>query len=142
MPSFSFLQISDLHLDSSLQSSRLALPPDKARRRADELRAILPSACALVRERRLQALLIPGDLFDDEAVRPDTVNFVIEHLASVAPSVVVIAPGNHDFYAPGSPYNDELLRARKQQPWPGNVHIFRDAAWRKRDAAPAPSISA
>ena len=140
MPSFSFLQISDLHLDSSLQSSRLALPPDKARRRADELRAILPSACALVRERRLQALLIPGDLFDDEAVRPDTVNFVIEHLASVAPSVVVIAPGNHDFYSPGSPYNDELLRARKQQPWPGNVHVFREAAWTTREFAELPGV--
>ncbi len=140
MPSFSFLQISDIHLDSSTESSRLSLPPEKTRRRAAELRALLPAACALVKDRRLQGMLIPGDLFDEEAVRQDTVNFAIEHLASVAPSVVVIAPGNHDFYSPGSPYNDDLLRARKQQPWPENVHIFRSGSWHTHQFPDLPSV--
>lgn len=129
MPSIRFLQISDLHLDSSLQASRLGLPQDRVRMRQTELRQILPRACALVRERHLELVLVPGDLFDDEAVTQDTVNFVIDHLGALAPVPVVIAPGNHDFYSLGSPYNDELLLARKQRPWPGNVHIFRDGRW-------------
>ena len=129
MPSIKFLQISDLHLDSSLQASRLGLPQDRVRTRQSELRQILPRACALVRERHLDLVLLPGDLFDDEAVTQDTVNFVIDHLGALAPVPVVIAPGNHDFYSLGSPYNDELLLARKQRPWPGNVHIFKDGRW-------------
>jgi DNA repair exonuclease SbcCD nuclease subunit len=129
MPSLSFLQLSDLHLDSRLEAGRLGLTADKARVRRLELRQILPRACALVRERHLDAVLLPGDLFDDEAVTQDTVNFVIEQLADLAPVPVVIAPGNHDYYSLGSPYNNDLLAARKQRPWPGNVHIFRDGRW-------------
>lgn len=129
MPSIRFLQLSDLHLDSSLQASRLSLPQDRIRTRQAELRQILPRACALVREKRLDLVLLPGDLFDDEAVTQDTVNFVIDNLGALAPVPVVIAPGNHDFYSLGSPYNDELLLARKQRPWPANVHVFRDGTW-------------
>ncbi|HEY3174301.1 MAG TPA: DNA repair exonuclease [Candidatus Polarisedimenticolia bacterium] len=130
MASIRFLQMSDLHLDSSLQSSRLGLPQEKLRVRQTELRQILPKACALARERGVDLVLLPGDLFDDEAVTQDTVNLVIDHLGGLAPIPVVIAPGNHDFYSLGSPYNDELLMARKQRPWPRNVRIFRDGHWR------------
>ena len=129
MPSIRFLQLSDLHLDSSLQASRLAMPQDRVRTRQAELRQILPRACALVRERKLDLVLLPGDLFDDEAVTQDTINFVIDHLGALAPVPVVISPGNHDFYSLGSPYNDDLLLARKQRPWPDNVHIFKDGRW-------------
>src|SRR5258705_5647106 len=107
MPAIRFLQLSDLHLDSSLQASRLGLPLDRVRIRQAELRQILPRACALVRERQLHLVLLPGDLFDDEAVTQDTVNFVIDHLGALAPVPVVIAPGNHDFYSLSSPYNDD-----------------------------------
>jgi DNA repair exonuclease SbcCD nuclease subunit len=124
-----FLQLSDLHLDSSLTAGRLGLPPDKVRIRQGEIRGILPLACDLARERRIDLVLIPGDLFDDEAISMDTVNFVTETLAGLAPLPVVIAPGNHDFYSLGSPYNDDLLAARRQKPWPANVKIFREGSW-------------
>ncbi|HZI92764.1 MAG TPA: metallophosphoesterase, partial [Patescibacteria group bacterium] len=104
MSKIRFLQLSDLHLDSSLQSGRLGLSQDKARTRLAEIRQILPRACALARERKVDLVLMPGDLFDDEAVTQDTVNFVIDHLARLAPMPVVIAPGNHDYYSLGSPY--------------------------------------
>lgn len=129
MPTLTFLQISDLHLDSVLLSGRLALPEPKARVRRDELRQILTRALRLAKEHRTQIVLIPGDLFDDEAVTQDTVNFVIDHLGSIDPTPVIIAPGNHDFFSLGSPYNDGLLAARRQRRWPPNVHIFRDGAW-------------
>ncbi len=136
-----FLQISDLHLDSSLASGRLGLPPEKVRLRQREIRSMLPSACALARERRVDLVLIPGDLFDDEAVSMDTVNFVIETLADLAPTPVVIAPGNHDFYSLGSPYNNELLAARRQRLWPDNVRVFREGTWEIWTPPGLPSIS-
>ncbi len=129
LTSLRFLQLSDLHLDSSLQAGRMGLSPDSARARRVELRQVLPKACSLVRELGLQAVLLPGDLFDDESVTQDTVNFVIDHLAGLSPVPAFIAPGNHDFYSLGSPYNNELLAARKQRPWPSNVHIFTSGRW-------------
>jgi len=140
MTTLRFLQLSDLHLDSSLQAGQLGLPPDKARLRRAEIRQILPRACALAKERSLDLVLLPGDLFDDESVTQDTVNFVIDHLASLSPIPVAIAPGNHDFYSLGSPYNNDLLAARKQRPWPDNVHIFRDGRWTAHEFARLPGV--
>ncbi|HKY31903.1 MAG TPA: metallophosphoesterase [Candidatus Polarisedimenticolia bacterium] len=140
MAALRFLQLSDLHLDSSLQSGRLALPAEKARTRRAELRQIVPRAADLARQRGVELVLIAGDLFDDEAITQDTINFVIDHLAAMAPIPVVIAPGNHDFYSLGSPYNDDLLAARKQRLWPGNVHIFRDGAWSTHSPARLPAV--
>jgi len=129
MPSLRFLQLSDVHLDSSLNAGRLGLSAAALGTRRTELRQVFTRACDLVRERRLQIVLLPGDLFDDEAVTQDTVNFVIDALAELSPVPVVISPGNHDYYSLGSPYNNELLAARKQRPWPDNVHVFRSGGW-------------
>ncbi len=129
MASLRFLQLSDLHLDSSLAAGGLGLSPEQIRIRQGEIRAILPRACNLAREREVDIVLLPGDLFDDEAVRIDTVNFVVEALGGLQPVPVLIAPGNHDYYSLGSPYNEELLEARRQAPWPPNVHVFRGSAW-------------
>lgn len=140
MPSLRFLQLSDLHLDSSLRSGLLGLDEEKARVRRRELREILPRACDLARERGVEIVLIPGDLFDDESVTQDTVNYAIDHLAGLSPVPVVIAPGNHDFYSLGSPYSGELLEARKQRSWPGNVHIFRDGTWSTIEIIPGSGV--
>src|SRR5262245_23148857 len=129
MPILRFLQLSDLHLDSSLTAGRLGLPAEKVRIRQREIRAILPSACSLAAQRGVDVVLIPGDLFDDEAVTMDTVNFVSDAVAGLSPIQVVIAPGNHDFYSLGSPYNNDLLAARRQKPWPANVRILSRGAW-------------
>lgn len=141
MATVTFLQLSDLHLDSHLTAGRLSLPPDKAVLRRRELRRILQRACSLVRERRIDLVLLPGDLFDDESVTQDAANFVIDLLSGLAPVPVFLAPGNHDFYSLGSPYNDELLAARKQKGWPGNVRIFRDGHWRTLSSPDLPHVS-
>jgi DNA repair exonuclease SbcCD nuclease subunit len=129
MHSLSFLQLSDLHLDSSLATGGLGFSPEQIRQRQTEIRGILPRACNLARERKVDLVLIPGDIFDDEAVRLDTANFVLETLGGLAPVPVVISPGNHDFYSLGSPYNNDLREAQRQSSWPPNVYIFREAAW-------------
>jgi DNA repair exonuclease SbcCD nuclease subunit len=59
----------------------------------------------------------------------DTVNFVADALGGLSPIPVVIAPGNHDFYSLGSPYNNDLLAARRQRPWPANVKILSRGTW-------------
>ena len=127
-------------LRSGLQAGRLGLSPDKAATRRVELRQILSKACALVKRRDLELVLLPGDLFDDEAATQDTINFVIDHLAGLAPVPVAIAPGNHDYYSLGSPYNNDLLMARKQRPWPDNVHIFKDGRWSSHVFAGLPGV--
>ncbi|MBQ3503209.1 MAG: metallophosphoesterase [Oscillospiraceae bacterium] len=59
-------------------------------------------------------MLLAGDIFDGEP-RREWVDAVKRALARCAVPVF-IAPGNHDFCRPGSPWLEES--------WPENVHIF------------------
>jgi DNA repair exonuclease SbcCD nuclease subunit len=93
------------------------------------MRSVLARACDLAREKEVDLFLVPGDLFDDEAVSMDSINSTMEALGGLDPMPVVVAPGNHDFYSLGSPYNDEFLVARRQKPWPRNVKVFRTGMW-------------
>jgi exonuclease SbcD len=119
-----FVQFSDVHLDTSLRESRLALPGEKRRQRQREIRAIVAEACSLARERDCELILIPGDLFDDESANYDTTHFLIDAFGSVAPLPIFITPGNHDPYLPQSPYSSDFLAEKGIPPWPENVHIF------------------
>ncbi len=121
-----FLQISDVHLDSTMNGGRLQLPPAKAQLRRTELRQVFSVALDLARERKVDVVLLPGDLFDDEAVSDDTVNFVVDTLGREPRIPVLIAPGNHDPYAATSPYSPSQRERRGQPPWPENVWIVRE----------------
>lgn len=57
-----------------------------------------------------------GDLYEHELYTPDTVQLLQRLFAEVAPIPVLIAPGNHDWYGPGSIY--------VTADWSPNVHIF------------------
>jgi exonuclease SbcD len=124
MPVFRFLQISDVHIDSALTHSRLAWPPEKRRERIREINALVEHAMSLALERSVEAVLVPGDLWDDEAVSQESVHRLVEAFASVGPIPVFIAPGNHDFCSPLSMYSRSTQRARGMRPWPDNVIIF------------------
>ncbi len=119
-----FLQISDVHVDSNLTSSRLALPKDKRRTRITEINALVQQAMELATEREADAVLIPGDLWDDETVSQESVHSLVESFASIDPIPVFIAPGNHDFCSPLSKYSREMQVALGMQPWSDNVFIF------------------
>lgn len=106
-----FLHAADLHLDSPFR----ALPPEKAAGRRREQRAQLDALAELCNEEECDLLLLAGDLFDSDAARRDTEEALTRSL-SACRARVFIAPGNHDFYAPGSPYDGD---------WPENVHIFK-----------------
>ncbi len=124
MTAFRFLQFSDVHIDSELTHSALAWPTEKRIERVREINGLVERAMELARDRAVESVLIPGDLWDDEAVSLDSVHRLVEIFASIDPIPVFIAPGNHDFCSASSMYSPEVLRARGMRPWPSNVFIF------------------
>ncbi|MGM9641794.1 MAG: exonuclease SbcCD subunit D [Eubacteriales bacterium] len=103
------LHTGDLHLDSPFVGVDL---PTGERLRS-ELRRIFTNIVELAAEHDM--LLIAGDLFDCGFVSPDTLALVRDRLADYA-KPVVIAPGNHDPYSPGSIW--------AAVSWSENVMIF------------------
>ena len=125
-----FLQLSDVHFGARLTGGRLGLDADTARARRADRRAAFARAFEHVRERGLDGVLIPGDLFDGESIDTDTLRFVMHTMESIAPRPVFVAPGNHDAYGGASPYRtvqDEDVRGLR---WPANVHVFAHADFR------------
>ena len=58
----------------------------------------------------------PATCTSRPATAPDTVAFLERTFEEIEPLPVYLAPGNHDWYAPGSPY--------RQARWSPNVHVF------------------
>lgn len=106
-----FVHAADFHLDSPFA----ALPPRKAAARRRESRDLPERLAAYVNRSGIDLVLLAGDLFDSAAAYRDTAERLSAALGQMN-AQVCIAPGNHDWYGPGSPY----LAVR----WPENVHIF------------------
>ena len=101
-----FLHTADLHLDSPFA----ALRPEQAIQRRQEQRALVGKICAVCRENACDLLLLPGDLFDGGGVYLDTLDVLRDELCECG-AQVFIAPGNHDFLTPASPYLTQACRA-------------------------------
>ena len=56
----------------------------------------------LARDRDVDAVVVAGDVFDDNAVGPDTLQRARDALATFAPIPVLLLPGNHDAAGTGS----------------------------------------
>ena len=104
------LHCADLHLDSPFSG----LDPHTSESRREEQRELFRSLICLVRNRRVDILLIAGDLFDSGFTSAKTVKFVADMLSKLD-CPVVISPGNHDPFIKGGLYSTEF---------PPNVHIF------------------
>ena len=104
------LHTGDVHLDSPFSG----LPSGMADRRREESRAVFTSMMTYARS-NVDLVLIAGDLFDDGFVTRSTVALITDELAKVG-CPVVISPGNHDPFAPGSVWEKVTL--------PDNVHVF------------------
>src|SRR2546422_11559592 len=94
-----FLQISDVHVDSKLTHSQLRWPKDKRETRLREINSLVHKAMELVLDYGIEAVLVPGDLWDDEHVSQESVHGLVEAFASIDPIAVFIAPGKHAFCA-------------------------------------------
>ena len=106
-----FLHAADFHLDSPFD----ALPPPQAAQRRREQRELLDRLAQLAAERRVDVVLLSGDLFDGGQTFYETTLALARALGQI-PCPVFIAPGNHDCYTARSPY--------AALPWPQNVHVF------------------
>ncbi|SMC75074.1 metallophosphoesterase family protein [Papillibacter cinnamivorans] len=106
------IHAADFHLDSPYD----ALSPEQAVLRRKEGRELLDRLYDLARETRADLLLLAGDLFDCGTVFYETTEAMVRVFGRIG-AKIFIAPGNHDYYSPGSPYG--TVR------WPENVHIFR-----------------
>jgi DNA repair exonuclease SbcCD nuclease subunit len=122
------LQVSDLHLGRPFGW----LPADRRQKRRDDQREALKRGIQEAIERSVHAIVIPGDLFDQEGVDADTLAFAVEvfHLPGCPPTF--ITPGNHDPCSPRSLFwNPRLLKARGRE-WPEHVHVFTEPRWTAR----------
>ena len=110
------LHSADWHLDSPFGS----LPEEAGDRLHRAQREIPGRIAALCRERHCDMVLLAGDLFD-AVPRRETLETVKRALEDCRVPVF-IAPGNHDYCSPASPWLTENF--------PENVHIFTgDMAW-------------
>lgn len=105
------LHCADLHLDGSFSG----LDPITSEHRREEQRELFKSLMCLVRNYRIDLVLIAGDLFDSGFTGIKTVKFVSDLFAN-AGCPIVISPGNHDPYVKGGLYATDF---------PDNVHIFK-----------------
>jgi DNA repair exonuclease SbcCD nuclease subunit len=109
------LLFADLHLDAPFAWAR----PETARLRRANRRQTLTRILSLAEEERVDAVLCAGDLFEHDRVTPDTVSFLQASFARTDRRIV-LAPGNHDWLSPASPY--------ALTDWSSNVHLFRETS--------------
>ena len=107
------LLFADLHLDAPFAWAR----PETARLRRANRRQTLTRILSLAEEERVDAVLCAGDLFEHDRVTPDTVAFLQSSFARTDLRII-LAPGNHDWLSPTSPY--------ALTDWSANVHLFRE----------------
>lgn len=106
------LHFADVHLDSRFEWAGHELAERHRQALRDTLHAILRLAVA----EKVDAVLCAGDLFEDGRTTPDTMRLLQAEFADVAPLPVLLAPGNHDWLGPQSPY--------RLAEWSSNVHLF------------------
>ena len=104
------LHSADWHLDSPLQGRS----PAQAQLLREALLRLPRAVVNAARAEGCSMILLAGDLFDGPC-SAESLQAVTRALAE-AEMPVFIAPGNHDPYRPGSPW--------QQTVWPENVHIF------------------
>ena len=104
------LHSADWHLDSPFTG----FSPEQRNVLRQEQRRIPELIGDICRREGCDLVLLAGDLFDGEA-KFQTVELLKKEFADWTVPVL-IAPGNHDYCCPGSPWLEET--------WPENVHIF------------------
>ena len=104
------LHTADWHLDSPMTG----LGEENARMLRQKMLKLPEKIVNLCLAENCDMLLIAGDLFDGPYTK-QTMTVLYSALCKLH-IPVIIAPGNHDFCSPDSPYEKEQ--------WPENVHIF------------------
>ena len=124
MDTLRFLQFSDLHFENTEHEWQWACSKEKADIIEQEMRQVVEKIIELTKEREVEVILIPGNLFDAQTVSLDGIRFLQDCFRSLGGIPVFIAPGNEDPYEPSSLYNSQFLREIGMKAWPKNVHVF------------------
>jgi exonuclease SbcD len=114
------LHCADVHLERRFTGATMTA--EEATRRREELRAALKRIVDLALQYRVDALTIAGDLYEHEYATEETGAFLAAQFRRLAPIPVLVAPGNHDPYVPGSLY--------QRVAWSDNVTVFDSSGWR------------
>lgn len=104
------LHSADWHLDSPFSG----FPPAQRSYLKEAQRKLPQQIADLCRRENCDLVLLSGDLFDGEYTKESA--DILRHALAQCAVPVLIAPGNHDFLASGSPWLEER--------WPENVYIF------------------
>ncbi len=116
----------DIHLGSPLRG----LPMDKAKLRQAEIVDGFRRLCTYARENGVQAVLIAGDLFDENAATPSLRADVLAAVESAAPVCFFYVSGNHD----GRTLDGETL--------PKNFYVFsKNHGWHSYELPEGVSIT-
>ena len=105
------MHFADFHLDSAFSGFEKSASDQKRL----ELRSCFSDAMRIAKERGVDLVLIPGDLFDTPFCTASTRKVVFDAITEVG-CPVVIAPGNHDYFNKNGTYNDKSL--------PENAFVF------------------
>ncbi len=106
------IHAADIHLDAPFS----LLDVQKAQIRKNELRDAFCSLISFAKTEKADVVILSGDLFDSGFVTKETTALLISQFESFPECRFVIAPGNHDYISPRSPYKKEIF--------PSNVYIF------------------
>ena len=131
-----FLQVSDLHLGRPFGW----LPSERRSDRRSDQRRALERVVREAIERGVHAILIPGDLFDQEGADAEMMAFALHVFRVAGCPPVLISPGNHDPYSATSHnWSPSLLKARGAS-WPDHVHVFATPEWSAYELAALPGV--
>ena len=113
MRDIKLLHAADIHLDSPFES----LTAEEAKDRRAQQRTIMKKLAELAEENACEAMVLPGDIFDNINPEKETKEEFCKALAALR-IPVLISPGNHDYYVPGGLWDS--------MPLPGNVFVFKN----------------
>jgi exonuclease SbcD len=116
MDKLRILHTADLHLGSPFSGS--GFDSDKIKERKRDLFECFDSILISAQKKKVDLVIICGDLFEEERVKRSDINSIMRSLSEIAPIRCVLLPGNHDYFREGGYYN--WLH------WPANVYIFKE----------------
>ncbi len=87
-----FIHCSDIHLDSKINE----LYTDKRKRRKEEILSTFERLCAFAKEQKVAAVIIAGDMFDNEKITAKTLSRVLGAIRLASPVDFLYLPGNHE----------------------------------------------
>ena len=105
------LHCADLHIGAELSFLK-----NNAASRQAEILNTLKKITKICSGQGIELLIIAGDLFDSNHIDSAALTEVKNAFASIPETIVVIAAGNHDYFAVDSPYSDD--------DWSPNVNII------------------